>query len=491
MGVVVVTGLVLRFVTTSHLWLDEALSVNIAALPLGEIGDALRHDGHPPLYYFVLHGWIDVFGSGDVAVRALSGIFGIAVLPLAWVAARRLGGVPAAWATVVVLALNPFALRYATETRMYSLVMVLVLAGWLLVDDALRRPSGPRLAGIAAISGTLLLTHYWSLWLVAASVGLLVWRARRSRPPERRAAMRTAAAVAAGGVALLPWLPALLYQAEHTGTPWAGPARPTVVVYETLTDLGGGRFSEGHLTGTAVLGLAAVGLFGRTVDRRRVELDLHTVPEARRPALVIGGTLAVACVAMYVTDTTYASRYAAVFTPFLFVLAGVGLSRFPGRAARGAVAVALVALSAAGAYRNVAYDRTQAGDIAEAIGAGAAAGDLVVACPDQLGPALERLLPIDLDLVTYPRFGPADRVDWVDYEERNAAADPAAFVRDAVARAGPAATIWVVSSGSYRTLEGQCEAVVAGLGTSRAGAVVVAENADDFFEHASLHRFAP
>ncbi|MEY4916125.1 MAG: hypothetical protein RL616_38, partial [Verrucomicrobiota bacterium] len=40
-------------------------SVNIARLPLGELPEALRHDGHPPLYYALLHVWMQVAGSGD------------------------------------------------------------------------------------------------------------------------------------------------------------------------------------------------------------------------------------------------------------------------------------------------------------------------------------------------------------------------------------------------------------------------------------------
>src|SRR5207302_3096160 len=72
---VVTVGVALRFTTSSHLWLDEALTVNIARLPLARIPDALRHDGSPPLYYMLLHVWIAVFGAGDVAVRALSAVF--------------------------------------------------------------------------------------------------------------------------------------------------------------------------------------------------------------------------------------------------------------------------------------------------------------------------------------------------------------------------------------------------------------------------------
>src|SRR3954463_4498974 len=89
-------GIALRFLTTGQLWLDEALTVNIAKLPLGRIPDALRHDGSPPLYYVLLHFWMDLFGSGDLAVRALSGVFAVASFPLAWIAGRKLGGRPVA-----------------------------------------------------------------------------------------------------------------------------------------------------------------------------------------------------------------------------------------------------------------------------------------------------------------------------------------------------------------------------------------------------------
>src|SRR3954469_5545766 len=111
-ALVVVVGIVLRFVTRSPLWLDEALSVNIARLPLGEIKGALRHDGHPPLYYVLLHGWMKAFGTGDVAGRALSGLFSVAALPLLWIAGRRLGGPRVGWYTLAVAAMLPYLLRY-------------------------------------------------------------------------------------------------------------------------------------------------------------------------------------------------------------------------------------------------------------------------------------------------------------------------------------------------------------------------------------------
>ena len=172
-AVAAVACVALRFWTRSHLWLDEALSVNIALLPVADIPEALRHDGHPPLYYFLLHAWMSVFGETDRVVRALSGVFAVAALPLMWFAGRRLGGRTVAWLALVVLALNPWAVRFATEARMYSMVVFLVLAGYLLVMAALDRRSMWLLVGIAVVTAALVLTHYWALYLVTATVALI------------------------------------------------------------------------------------------------------------------------------------------------------------------------------------------------------------------------------------------------------------------------------------------------------------------------------
>ncbi|MEO7556180.1 MAG: glycosyltransferase family 39 protein [Acidimicrobiales bacterium] len=484
----VVVGVALRFVTSSHLWLDEALSVDIARLPIGDIPAALRHDGHPPLYYLLLHGWMAVFGEGATAVRALSGALAVATLPLAWLAGRRVAGVAGGWWALGLFALCPFLVRYGTETRMYALVTLLVLAGWLLVRRALEQPNLARLAPIAAVSGLLLLTHYWALWLLGATVAVLAWHARSDVP-----ARRVLVAVAAGGVLLVPWLPAMLDQSAHTGTPWASPVRPTTMVTNSLADIGGGGFAEAVLLGYGLLALFAVGFAGRTTGERSIELDAAGVPGLRPEAAVIGLTLAIATVVGYATHTTFASRYVAALVPLFLLVAAVGAARLPGRTVPVVALVSVLALGAVGSAHNVVTDRTQAGVIVDAIRAGARADDLVVVCPDQLGPSVHRLLPGDLQLLVYPTLGDGALVDWRDYEARNQSADPAAFVAEILmrARAAGAQSIWVVASGSYKTLEGQCEAVLSGLGAQSPGAQeIVTDDSDAYFEHASLTRFA-
>lgn len=491
-AVALVAGLVLRFVTTSALWLDEALSVNIAALPVGDISDALRHDGHPPFYYYVLHGWMELFGTGDVAVRALSGLFAVLALPLAYVAGRRRGGPTVGLLAVAVLAMAPFALRYATETRMYSLVMLLVFVGYLLVDDVVRRGRSDvgRLIGLAVVTAALLYTHYWSMWLLAAVGLLLVWTAWRSTEVgARRNSIRAIVALVVGGVAFAPWVPNLLYQSAHTGTPWAKPSRPLAAVAAALGDFGGGGFRDAEVIGALMMLLVLLGVFGRAVNARHIDLDLRSVTQFRTEALLVVGTLGIGLAASAASGGAFAPRYAAVIFPlFVLILAG-GLSRFVGTWVQAGALGTVLVLCLFGAYYNVTFARTQSDQLTDAVIADAAPGDLVVYCPDQLGPSGSRLLPDDIEQVTYPMLLPPQFVDWVDYADRNAQVDPLVVAQEVVDRSNGGA-IFVVWNGGYRTFEGQCEVFVSALEALRPGGEQLVSSAPaSHFEFGELVRF--
>lgn len=488
-----VVGTWARFVVHSPLWLDEALTVNIAAHPLGQLREALLQDGHPPLYYWLLHGWMDLFGQGDLAVRSLSAVFGLATLPLVWLLGRRAGGPLVAWGSLTLVALSPYAVRYSSETRMYSLVMLLVTAGALLLDRLLARVAWPAAVGLAFVTGALLWTHYWGLYLVGV-VGLALLAAWRWRPARRRELQWAIASLVAGGILFLPWVPSLLEQAEHTGTPWAIPARPTQVLQTTLSELGGGSYAEALLLGT-LLAIAGTFVFvGRRGDHTG-DTDTAAAPGGQlgstlRPhvLLVVSiATLAVGWAVAYVTEGAYAGRYAAVIAPFVLIAVVAGVVRAPDEL-RALLAVGLLGLSALAVVHNVGYLRTQAGDITELLAEQARPDDVIVVCPDQLGPDLARSMEqrgLSNEVLVYPDGTDPRTVDWRDYEERNRDNDPGGYVQE-VLQHTEGTTVWVVWQGGYRTLLNQCEAVVEGLADARNG-TIVARNGPAF-EAASLWR---
>ena len=473
-GAAIAAGVVLRFVTRSDLWLDEALTANIAALPLDEIPDALRHDGFPPLFYWLLHLWSSVVGDGDWALRALSGVAAVAAIPVAWFAGRRLGGdARTAWATTLVVATSPFATRYATEARMYSVLSLVVLLGYLAVTRALERPSAGRLAAVAAVVAALVLLHYWALYLVVVALGVLVVQAVRGRDP---AALRVALAGGAGALALVPWLGVLRYQLEHTGTPWTEGTNPFTAVTTSIAAWGGGR---GVLA--RVLGVVLVALAAWAVVRW---------PPARIVAAVSAGTFVLAVAVGTVTGSAFQPRYTAVIVPLVALLAGVGLARLNDVRLGTAALVFVVVLGLVGGVREARVQRTQGGAVASVIAAEAAPGDVVVYCPDQLGPATARHLPDGIRQEAFPLRGDPRFVDWVDYEDRNEDADPAAFATDVLRETG-GGRVWYVWAYGYRTYGTKCEALVDLLGGDGRTRTTVVARRSDVDEDMELIRYDP
>ena len=451
----------------------------------------MRHDGAPPLYYFLLHGWIRIFGGGDVAVRSMSAVFSLAALPLAWMAGRRAGGRWVAVALLVLTATSPFNVRYATEARMYSLVSLIALGGWLALRAALDNPSLGRLAVVALLVGLLVLTHYWGFYLLGAvAIGLAAtaWRARDRM--SRRAATRALLAVAAGGLLFVPWLPTFLYQRAHTGTPWGSPPGPIEVLSTTFVDLGGGVHPEAKALAAVLAGLTILAIAGRPIDRWRVELDLRGRPGVRAEFVIALATIVVAVAAGVATSAAFASRYTAVIVPLLLLVAAFGVTAFADHRAVVAVVAMVAVLGLVGSTRNLTTPRTQAPDVAAAIRADGKPDDVVVYCPDQIAPDVHRLLPPGLVELTYPDGGDPRFVDWVDYGARNRVADPPKLAQRVLASAGNH-TIWAVWAPGYRTLGKGCEQLVIALQQARPDNGSVVETSRKFFEPENLVRLEP
>jgi hypothetical protein len=495
---VLVVAVVLRFVTKSDLWLDEALTVNIAKVPLSDLVDALKRDGAPPLYYLLLHGWIKVFGSGDVAVRAFSGVLGVALLPLMYLAGRRVGGPDpvrrqwVAWGAVLVVASSPFAIRYSNETRMYMLAMVLVVLGYLAIWRAVERPSIGRLVPIVLITAALLYTQYWAFFLVGVVGASQLWLVIRRRDEARATALRILIALAVGCLLFVPWLPTFAYQMAHTGTPWDTPTSPPTNTALGIVDFAGGKVIEGWTLVLPLVLLALLALIGRGRDRWTIDVDLRTVPGVRWEWLIGALTLVVGLTLSFVADSGFQSRYAAVMYP-LFVLAiAYGLVVLGDKRLRYALLAFIVIFGFVGGARNAATNRTQASQVTDRIAEAAAPGDVVAYCPDQLGPDVNRLLPSQpaLEQYTFPDLESPKFVDWVDYADRNAAASPDEFATEILKRA-EGHKIWMVWSPGYLTFDAKCEQVLNALGTARTGNETLVRPDQAIYEFMGLTRYDP
>jgi mannosyltransferase len=153
-------------------------------------------------------------------------------------------------------------------------------------------------------------------------------------------------------------------------------------------------------------------------------------------------------------------------------------------------AIALTGVWVAGA--EVRTPRTTAGEVARVIVAEARPGDVVVACPDQLAPALHRLF-LDarpsLTEAVFPSGSTPARVNWIDYAARARQADPSAAAHQLLA-ATPDATIWLVVSTTYPPTQPACAGLLDELVASRSGRRISADR-PNLLEHGALWRFDP
>jgi len=504
--VVVALGVVLRFTTHSALWLDEALTVDRARLPVSQIAGSVKQDGAPPLYYYLLHFWMRLFGQSDLATRSLSGVIGVITLPVAWLAGNRLGGRTVAWATLVLLASAPFAVYYSTEARMYGLIIFLTACGFLALHRALQAPRPGNLVATAVVTAALLYTQYWSLYLVGVVgvwlLGTVVWSRRRGADAAVwKRPLTVLAAVAVGCVLFVPWVPTFIYQSRYTGTPWAAPPNFAAVI-NAVTGFTANQGSlstagtdQGRLLALLYFALFALALFGIGRSGRIIELDLHGRPRARATSFVVVGTLFAAIGGGILTSSAFSPRYAAVvFLPLLLLVALGTTTLLDERVRLGVLAVA-VAAGLVGSFQNIDTQRTQAPKVAAVINAQAKPGDIIAFCPDQIGPAVYRVVDhtARYTMVTFPRgTGPAF-VDWVNYAKTVHAASATAFAAKLVAEAGTTHRIWLVWQPGYQTYGVKCQVLATTLlnEPTLGGHTFVTNNSTKYYEPMNLTEYAP
>ena len=122
-------GLLLRL-PSPYLYLeyDEVISILFARQSLGAMVQATAADIMPPLYYGLLHGWLQLLAPMVTAerelllARSLSLLCSVLAIPVFYLLARRVADTVDALAATALLALSPFHAFYGHFTRMYALL---------------------------------------------------------------------------------------------------------------------------------------------------------------------------------------------------------------------------------------------------------------------------------------------------------------------------------------------------------------------------------
>jgi 4-amino-4-deoxy-L-arabinose transferase-like glycosyltransferase len=106
----------------------------------------------------------------EMTLRLPSAAAAVLTLPVVYALGRKLLGQVAGLVAAFLLAISPFALRYAQEARVYALFELLACLSLLFLLLALERRSWLRWVGFVVTTALLLYTHLFAWFVVSAEI---------------------------------------------------------------------------------------------------------------------------------------------------------------------------------------------------------------------------------------------------------------------------------------------------------------------------------
>lgn len=294
------------------LWIDEGYTAE-AATTAG-YDAALKEIWW--FHFALTKSWSLAAGTSEIALRLPSVIATVVAVALMYQLGRRMFDERAALAASLLLAVNPFVVKWSQQARGYAILLALAVGATLLLLRALERDTYVAWAPYGAVLALALHFHPFSAGLLVPVHLVVLWRSRRG--------LVTLAGVS---IVTLPWLLDFATRPDYE--------RPTVwITSPSLRQVGEIGWTLPGAFGIG-LALAAVGAY-LTPAHRRLLVAWAVMPFA-------------ISLAASVYDPVLQDRYLIVCVPAFAILGAVALVELAGRvriaaaaAVSGTTVVALV-----------------------------------------------------------------------------------------------------------------------------------------------------
>ncbi|MBN2149099.1 MAG: glycosyltransferase family 39 protein, partial [Anaerolineales bacterium] len=240
-------GLRLARLGAESAWIDEAYSIVLARHSLVDLIRGTVADQHPPLYYLLLKGWLEIanitglsslFPMGEsgaaqpvgaivVYARLLSVLIGVVHVGQVLALGRKLGGEWLGLGAGLLVALSPLHVYYSQEVRQYILLAALTTAATAELWKCLQ--GGGRWWLYALFAALALYTQYFAVFIFIAHALILFWYGLRRAAfgskfggeiTTRKLLLGWLGAMLGVGLAFLPWLRIAIVQTLYHTMAW-------------------------------------------------------------------------------------------------------------------------------------------------------------------------------------------------------------------------------------------------------------------------------
>jgi hypothetical protein len=170
--IIILLGLALRFMcllNRGSFVFDEYFAI-LYSRDLADLKNIFVYENNPPLYFLLVHFWQKILPVSEINARLLPFLFSLLQLPasyyLAWKIGKKRG---VAWGAVVLTAVSPLFVFFASFGRMYSLLPLLGTIFFILL---LSKASLINQIGLIVTGIALSLTHLFGPILLFSGVAV-------------------------------------------------------------------------------------------------------------------------------------------------------------------------------------------------------------------------------------------------------------------------------------------------------------------------------
>ncbi len=377
-------------ITASSIWHDEGYTLWLIRYNPIQIIERTARDVHPPLYYLLAKGWTLLFGRSELGIRSLSAVFFIGIIYFAYKIVERLFDRKAAFWASMFVALSPFMVRFAQESRMYGMVAFLTTLGTYFLVRYFKDKDQKSLIYYALAMAAAVYTQYYAFfivvvhWIIVAVITPGFFRFKWSDSIKKHLGIFNFKWLAAGLapiILFLPWAPVAYKQVTRVSTSyWIRPEWITIktipnsitefLIYMHLDGPASSQLLLGVLYWLLILVLVGAGfvLLAKKNYRRKVG------------AFLLYGYLPMVLVFILskIRTPVYQDRYFPFSAVAILALWGIGIAAVKNKTIRIAVGAIAIIVLIGGNFEMHAATNHQMKALSEAVKKQMKPGDIVL-----------------------------------------------------------------------------------------------------------------
>lgn len=150
-----------RMACVEDLATDEIATLVTASqsFPKGIIKALVTKNFHMPLYYFLLHFWILLFGDSAISLRLMPVLFGTLCIPAAYACGKELFSKFAGFSAAILVTINSFMISYSHFGKFYALLELLGFLSVYLIIKISKDPQNKYFVWLSAVNACIIYTY--------------------------------------------------------------------------------------------------------------------------------------------------------------------------------------------------------------------------------------------------------------------------------------------------------------------------------------------